>query len=75
MTPPPDHKAPVDDTDYAHRNRVNLIAVIFLLVLGIAVMFVVNLIDERRKLERCVNANRRDCFTLPSTPGTYTPVR
>ena len=59
-TPPgPD---PVDDE--AHRNLVNLLAAIFVIVLAIAAIWVFRALDERRRLENCLASGRRDCIEL-----------
>jgi hypothetical protein len=57
-----------DETDYAHRRLVNLVAAIALLALGIIFVIVMNMIDNERKLQRCVDSGRRDCFAIPTAP-------
>ena len=57
-----------DDTDYAHRNAVNLVAAIALLVIAIILVVALNMIDAQRKLQRCVDSGRKDCFAIPTPP-------
>ena len=57
-----------DDTDYAHRRTVNLVAAIALLVLAIIVVVAMNMLDEQRRMQRCVDSGRRDCFAIPTPP-------
>jgi len=57
-----------DETDYAHRKLVNLVAAIALLTLGIVFVVAMNMIDNQRKLQRCVDSGRRDCFSIPTAP-------
>ncbi len=57
-----------DDTDYAHRRTVNLVAAIAILVLAIILVVAVNMLDEQRRMQRCVDSGRRDCLTIPTPP-------
>ncbi len=57
-----------DDTDYAHRRTVNLVAAVTLLVLAIIVVVAMNMLDEQRRMQRCVDSGRRDCFAIPTPP-------
>lgn len=57
-----------DDTDYAHRRLVNLVAAIALLVLAIILVVAMNLLDNQRRLQRCVDSGRRDCLAVPTPP-------
>jgi len=57
-----------DDTDYAHRKMVNLVAAIALLVLAIILVVAMNMLDNQRKMQRCVDSGRRDCFAIPTPP-------
>lgn len=67
----PDHgAAPVDDTDYEHRHFTNLIAIIFLLVIAGAIIWTVRAIDEHERLQRCLDAGRRDCVKIDTPPST-----
>ncbi len=66
-----------DDTDYAHRHFVNLLAMAFLLAIAAALIWTVQAIDENEKLQRCLNAGRRDCVKIdaPTNIGVRVPVR
>lgn len=57
-----------DDTDYAHRRLVNLVAAIALLVLAIILVVAMNLLDNQRRLQRCMDSGRRDCLAVPTPP-------
>ncbi|MEI2735263.1 MAG: hypothetical protein U1E30_14900 [Rhodoblastus sp.] len=57
-----------DDTDYAHRKLVNLVAAIAILVLAIILVVAMNMLDNQRKMQRCVDSGRRDCFAIPTPP-------
>lgn len=57
-----------EEIDYAHRNMVNLVAAIALLALAIVLVVALNLVDNQRKLQRCVNSGRKDCFAVPVAP-------
>ena len=57
-----------DDTDYAHRKVVNLVAAIAILVLAIILVVAMNMLDNQRKMQRCVDSGRRDCFSIPTPP-------
>jgi cytochrome b len=59
--PPPNAEPPEDE---AHRNLVNLLAAIFVIILAIAAIWVVRTLDERRRLENCLASGRRDCLEL-----------
>ncbi|MDE2362315.1 MAG: hypothetical protein KGM42_06515 [Hyphomicrobiales bacterium] len=56
------------EIDYAHRNTVNLVAVIGLLALAIIVIVTLNMLDRQRKTQRCVDSGRRDCFAIETPP-------
>ena len=45
-----------------HRVFVNLMAAIAMLVLAIAAIWLLRFIDDRRKIESCLEAGRRDCL-------------
>lgn len=57
-----------DDPDEDQRTRVNLFAAVAVLLIAIAAFFVFNRLDEQRRLQRCVDSGRRDCFALPTPP-------
>jgi hypothetical protein len=44
------------------------VAAIALLVIAIAVVWTVNLLDERRKTERCLASGRRNCTEMEAAP-------
>jgi hypothetical protein len=66
-----------DDTDYDHRHFVNLVAMAFLLAVAAALIWTVLAMDEYEKLQRCLNAGRRDCVKIdaPTNIGVRVPVR
>ena len=66
-----------DTTDYDHRHFVNLVAMAFLLVIAAALIWTVTAMDEYEKLQRCLNAGRRDCVKIdaPTNVGVRVPVR
>ena len=68
---------PVDDTDYEHRHFINLLAIIFLLAIGGAIIWTLRAMDENERLQRCLNAGRRDCVKIETPPstGVRLPVR
>ena len=45
-----------------HRVFVNLMAAIAMLVLAIAAIWLLRFMDDRRKIESCLEAGRRDCL-------------
>jgi hypothetical protein len=45
-----------------HRVFVNLSAAIALLVLAISATWLLGFLDEKRKIQACVEAGRRDCL-------------
>jgi len=56
---------PADDSeDGQHRVFVNLATAVAVLVLALAAFWLMKTLDERRKLENCVNSGRRDCVEL-----------
>ncbi len=57
-----------DDPDDDHRTRTNLYAAVAVLLIAIAAFLVFNRLDEQRKLQRCVDSGRRDCFAVPTPP-------
>jgi len=66
-----------DTTDYEHRHFVNLVAMAFLLAIAAALIWTVLAMDENEKLQRCLNAGRRDCVKIdaPTNIGVRAPVR
>jgi hypothetical protein len=55
---------PADESEDERRVFVNLAAAIAVLVLAIAAFWVMKTLDDRRKLENCLNSGRRDCVEL-----------
>jgi hypothetical protein len=45
-----------------HRTFVNLVAAIMVLVLAIAATWLLGFLDDKRKIQACVEAGRRDCL-------------
>jgi len=68
---------PADDTDYEHRHFINLLAIIFLLAIGGAIIWTLRAMDDYEHLQRCLNAGRRDCVKIETPPstGVRLPVR
>lgn len=66
---PPRQPSVDGPVDYAHRTTVNLAAVIAVLVLGGCLLWIFNALEANRKLERCVQAGRKDCAAIPGVPG------
>lgn len=64
MPPPKPASSQKDDIDYNHRNLVNLLAVIFLLSVALASVWVIKAMEEHEALRRCIDAGRRDCALL-----------
>ncbi len=53
-----------ESEDREHRVFVNLAAAIAVLLLALAAFWLMKTLDERRKLENCLNSGRRDCLEL-----------
>ena len=45
-----------------HRNFTNLLAAIMVLALAVAGVWLLNFLDEKRKIQSCIEAGRRDCL-------------
>ena len=45
-----------------HRTFVNLVAAIAILVLAIAAFWLLGFLDDKRKVQACLEAGRRDCL-------------
>jgi hypothetical protein len=75
--PPVPVAASDDDTDYEHRHFTNLLAIIFLLAIAGAIIWTVRSIEDNERLQRCLNAGRRDCVKIETPPstGVRLPVR
>ena len=56
---------------------MNLLAVVFLLIITGAIIWTVRAIDDNERLQRCINAGRRDCVKIetPSSSAVRLPVR
>ncbi len=57
-----------DDTDYQHRNFINLVAVVVLLAIAIGVVWVVKAMEADEALNRCLETGRRDCVRIDAPP-------
>ena len=67
---------PADDSeDDERRVFVNLVGAIVVLALALAAFWLMKTLDERRKLENCVNSGRRDCleWVEPAAAPPRTP--
>ena len=51
-----------DAQERDHRTFVNLAAAIALLILAISMIWLLGFLDEKRKLQACIEAGRRDCL-------------
>ena len=45
-----------------HRTFVNLVAAIAVLALAIAAIWLLGFLDDKRKIQACIEAGRRDCL-------------
>jgi hypothetical protein len=57
-----------DDTDYQHRNFINLLAAVMLLVIAIGIVWVVKAMEADEELDRCQETGRRDCVKIDVPP-------
>jgi hypothetical protein len=73
--PQPQPRGNKDDTDYQHRNFVNLVAAAVLLAIAIGVVWVVKAMEADEALNRCLATGRRDCVRIdvPPRPTIGTP--
>jgi hypothetical protein len=62
VTQPPRRGNEAERDERERRTFVNLLAAIALLVLAIAGVWLMRFLDERRKMEPCIEAGRRDCL-------------
>jgi hypothetical protein len=62
VTLPPRRNKETEREERERRALVNLLAAIALLVLAIAGVWLMRFLDERRKMELCIEAGRRDCL-------------
>jgi hypothetical protein len=51
-----------DAQEREHRTFVNLVAAIAILILAISMIWLLGFLDEKRKLQACIEAGRRDCL-------------
>jgi cytochrome oxidase assembly protein ShyY1 len=51
-----------DTQQREHRTFVNLAAAIAMLILAISGIWLLGFLDEKRKLQACIEAGRRDCL-------------
>jgi len=63
IVPDPQH-----DENLRHRN--NLIAIAFVLGLAIAAIWIVKMMVESEKSQRCMASGRRDCVEISAPPRT-----
>ena len=66
--PQPQPRGNDDDTDYQHRNFINLIAAIVLLAIAIGVVWVVKAMEANEALNRCMESGRRDYVRIDVPP-------
>lgn len=66
--PQPQRRGNDDDTDYQHRNFINLIAAAVLLAIAIGVVWTVKAMEANEALNRCLATGRRDCVRLDVPP-------
>jgi hypothetical protein len=45
-----------------HRVFINLLAAIAVLLLAVAALWLLGFLDDKRKIQACVEAGRRDCL-------------
>jgi hypothetical protein len=57
-----------EETDYQHRNFVNLVAAIALLAIAIGVVWAVKAMEANEELDRCLSTGRRDCVAIEAPP-------
>jgi hypothetical protein len=62
IAPSSDGQGENEREERERRTLVNLLAAIALLVVAISAVWLMNYLDQRRKLELCLEAGRRDCL-------------
>ncbi len=55
-------EAPTEAEERQHRTFVNLVAAIAVLALAVAAIWLMGFMDEKRKVQACIEAGRRDCL-------------
>lgn len=68
----PPRRGKADETDYAQRAFLNLLATIALLVIATGMVWTVLALDAQEKLRRCLDTGQRECVQLvPPQPGVW----
>ncbi|HEY3720063.1 MAG TPA: hypothetical protein VGL41_07985 [Roseiarcus sp.] len=57
-----DKEAAREQEESQHRTFVNLLAGAAVLILAIAAIWLLGFLDEKRKIQACIEAGRRDCL-------------
>jgi hypothetical protein len=57
-----DKEAAREQEENQHRTFVNLLAGATVLILAIAAIWLLGFLDEKRKIQACIEAERRDCL-------------
>ena len=57
-----DKEAAREQEESQHRTLVNLFAGAAVLMLAIAAIWLLGFLDEKRKIQACIEAGRRDCL-------------
>jgi hypothetical protein len=57
-----DKEAAREQEESQHRTFVNLLAGAAVLILAIAAIWLLGFVDEKRKIQACIEAGRRDCL-------------
>ena len=57
-----DKVAALEQEESEHRTFVNLLAGAAVLMLAIAAIWLLGFLDEKRKIQACIEAGRRDCL-------------
>jgi hypothetical protein len=57
-----DREAALEREESEHRTFVNLLAGAVVLMLAIAAIWLLSFLDEKRKVQACIEAGRRDCL-------------
>jgi len=55
-------EAALEQEESEHRTFVNLLAGAVVLMLAIAAIWLLGFLDEKRKIQACIEAGRRDCL-------------
>jgi hypothetical protein len=57
-----EREAAQQEEESQHRTFVNLVAAIAVLALAIAAIWLLGFLDDKRKIQACIEAGRRDCL-------------